>query len=86
MIKRRLFDIVGMRSVIGGNRIDGAVGQACLYRRNIFSGSQRWIDFEDRIVGSDFGMSEGEVMRCRFGRDIEAAGFRVAHERNSPCG
>ena len=74
-----------MRGVIGGDDVDGAVGEGGADRENIRLGAQRWVDLEAGVVAAHRLVGEKEVVRRDLGGDTDAAGLRPAQHLHRPC-
>ena len=75
-----------VRSVVGGDGIDGSVAQAFFEGRDIRWSTQRLIDFEHRIKTSQSFISQCEVMRSGFGGDRQTFGLSATHHLNAAFG
>ena len=76
--RRRVLELLVLllqrvRRVVGGDRIDRAVGQALDHRDPIGFGAQRRIDLGVGVVVLERVVGQREVMRGRLGRDPEAS-------------
>ncbi len=67
-----------VRGVIGGDGVDGAVGEALNEGFAVFARGQRWIHLEARIVG-DILVDQREVVRRDFAGDMQAIVLGEAH-------
>ena len=76
----RSFASVGMRRVVGGDGVDGAVGEPGLDRRDVGVAAQRRIHLEHRVERRTALVGEREVVRRGLRGDREAARLGGAHE------
>ena len=65
--------LVRVRGVVGGDDVDGAVGQAGAQRLDVGGGAQRRVDLVDRVVGRGQLVGEQQVVRGDLGGDVPAA-------------
>ena len=61
--------------VVGGDGVDGAVGQALLDGLHVAVGPQRRVDLEQRVVAAAQRVGEGEVVGGGFGGDGQPLGL-----------
>ena len=80
LLEGQLLRLGAVRGVVGGDRVDRAIGEPRLHRGDVRVGAQRWVDLEDRIERRARGVREREVVRRRLGGDRQAARLRAAHE------
>ena len=66
--------------MVGGDGVDGAVGEAALDRVDVGVGAKRRVHLEHRVEARAALVGEGEVVRRRFGRDREPTRLGRAHE------
>ena len=52
LVERLFLRLAGMRCMVGGDRIDRAVGEARPHGVDVGTGAQRRVDLERRVVGS----------------------------------
>src|SRR5690606_8772787 len=64
-----------VRGVVGGDRVDGAVGQRGPQRVDVLARADRRVDLEDRVVGGHHGVVQVEVVRGDLGGHPHAAGL-----------
>ena len=72
--------------MVGGDRIDRAVGEPRPYRVDVGTSAQRRVDLERRVVARQEFVGEADVVRCRLGGHREAIGLGPADEFDAPCG
>src|SRR3989344_1520639 len=75
-----------MRSMIGGDAIDGTVFYPFPERFQVLTGPQRRVHFGERPKGTVIVGCEEEVMRCDFAGDTKAPLLRTPYEIDSLCG
>ena len=75
LVERRLLGLLGVGRVVGGDAVDGAVGQAGPDGGDVGVGAQRRVDLEHRVVGRALGVGEGEVVGRRLAGDRQALGL-----------
>ena len=68
-----------MRGMIGGNGVNGAIGQAVFEGLDVKCRSQRRVDFVDSVKTPQAFITQGEVMRCSLSSDCESLGFCNSH-------
>ena len=78
--ERVLLVVPGVRGVVGGDRVDGAVEQALDERLAVLAGAQRRVDLEDRVVAGEQLGAQREVVRGHLRGDPDAARLRPAHD------
>ncbi len=66
--------------MVGGDDVDGAVGQSTAKRLHVLVPPQRRVHFEPRVVGAGQVFGQQQVMRRRLRRHIDAAGLSPAHD------
>ncbi|CAB4697539.1 unannotated protein [freshwater metagenome] len=66
--------------MIGGDGIDGAVGEALTHRNHVGEFAQRWVHLEDGVEARQQFVGEREVMRCRLGRNEQSFSLGSANE------
>ena len=71
LLERALLLLHGVRRVVGGDGIDGAVGETGAHGGDVGRGAQGWVHLEHRIEPGAALVGEGEVVRCCFGGDAE---------------
>ena len=64
-----------MRCVVRCDRVDGAVGETGLDRRDVVGGAQRRIHLEDRVIAAEVLVGEREVVGRSFCRHGDAVGL-----------
>ena len=69
-----------VRRVVGGHRVDGAVGQPGPQRGHVLGRPQRRVDLVDRVVRGGQLVGEQQVVRGHLGGDPGAAGLGPAQD------
>ena len=72
--------------MVGGDRVDRAVGQPGSDGRDVVGGPQRRVDLVQRVVRGQPFVGETEVVRRRLGRDRQSVGLGLTHELDAPGG
>lgn len=77
----------GVWGVVGGDGVDGPVGQRGADGLDVLVGAQRRVDLEGRVVARQLGGAEQQVVRGDLGRDADAAGLGPADDVDAlpPC-
>ena len=75
-----------MRSVVGADAVDRAVGQAFAHRLDVLGPAQRRVHLVERVVGCGELLGEEQVVRRGLGRDVHALCLTPAHEVNGAGG
>ncbi len=75
-----------MRSVVGGDGIDGTVGKTCLHRGDVGVASQGRVHLGVGIVTAHRLVGQGEVMRRRLAGDLHAARLGVSDDARRAYG
>ena len=71
--------------MIGGDGIDGAVGEALTYRKNVGEFAQGWVHLEDGVEARQQFVGQREVMRRRLGGNEQSFGLRSTNEVDTLC-
>ena len=79
LVEGQVLELGGVRGVVGGDGVDGPVGQSGLHRVHIRLWPQGGIDLEHRVVVDRALVGQGEVVRCGLGRHGQPLGFGLAH-------
>ena len=69
------FDSGVCGACVGGDGVDGAVGEAGAHRGDVLRTAQRRVYLEHRVEARGRLVGEGEVVRCDLGGDGQAAPF-----------
>src|SRR5690606_23394492 len=78
--------LVRVRGVVGGDDVDGAVGQRLAQGEHVPLGAQRRVDLVDRVVGAHQLVGEEQVVRGDLGGDPDAAGLGPADDLDGAGG
>ncbi len=76
----------GVRSVVGRDDVDRAVGETLAHRENVLFATQRRVDLEAGVVAAREFVGEQQVVRGDLGRDVDAASLRPPDDLDRPCG
>ena len=72
--------LVRVGCVVGGDHVDGAVGQPLAERLDVGAGAQRRVDLVDRVVGRGEVVGEQQVVGAGLGGDVPALALGVADD------
>ena len=70
--ERVLLVVARVRRVVGGDRVDGAVGQRVAQRGDVLVGAQRRVHLVDRVVAGEQVGGQQQVVRRHLGGDVDA--------------
>ena len=80
LVERELLLVWRVGCVVGGDRVDRAVGEPGLDRLDVGRGAQRRVHLEQWVVAGEQFVGEREVMRRGLRRDGQALRLRLPHE------
>ena len=79
-VERERLALVGVRSVIGGDRVDLAIGQSLTQRSLVGCCSERRVHLVKRVTATEHLFGQRQVLRCDFDGYVDTTSTSSSHE------